>query len=289
MEIATLKAKVAQYLAAKRQDMPGILVFQQQSPSKIESAVYEPVLCLILQGSKATSVGDQCVLLEAGQALTVSHTLPVISEIIEASPAQPYIALILSLDMQLIDDLKRQLADVPLPTSETRSLAAGPFEDAWAVPLMRYLELAASPVDARILGPTALREIHYRLLLCNTGGMLRSLLVENGHAGRIAKAIAALRSDFRKPLRIPDLAKTAAMSESSFYNHFKTVTGTTPLQYQKDLRLIEAHALLTKMSYTVADAAFAVGYESPNQFSRDYSRKFGVPPSKGGRANTSLD
>jgi transcriptional regulator GlxA family with amidase domain len=135
-----------------------------------------------------------------------------------------------------------------------------------------------------VLGPSTLREIHYRLLLSPVGGMLRNLLVADSHASRVAKAIRRLRSEYRVPLKVPDLAKAAGMSASSFHEHFKAVTGTTPLQYQKDLRLIEAHALLTAMSHTVSEAAYEVGYESPNHFSRDYNRKFGLPPSRGASA-----
>jgi len=108
--------------------------------------------------------------------------------------------------------------------------------------------------------------------------MLRNLLVADSHASRVAKAIRRLRAEFRSPLSVSDLAKTAGMSASSFHQHFKAVTGTTPLQYQKDLRLIEARALLANASLTVSAAAYAVGYESPTHFSRDYSRKFGLPP-----------
>ncbi|MGL4975385.1 MAG: AraC family transcriptional regulator [Bosea sp. (in: a-proteobacteria)] len=289
MDIAEIKTQLARYQADPAREMPDILVFQRDAPSKIEAFIYEPVLCLVLQGSKVSSIGDQSVRLVPGDALIVSHTLPVVSQITEASPEEPYLALILSLDLKVIEDLHKQLTDVPMPKSDARSLSVGPPETAWLTPLMRYVELAESPLDAQVLGPSILREVHYRLLLSPTGAMLRSLLGENSHAGRIAKAISQLRSDYRKPLRVPDLAKTAAMSASSFHDHFKVVTGTTPLQYQKDLRLIEAHALLTTMKHTVADAAFAVGYESPNQFSRDYSRKFGAPPSKVTRVFTPAD
>jgi AraC-like DNA-binding protein len=136
------------------------------------------------------------------------------------------------------------------------------------------------PLDAKVLGPSILREIHYRLLLSPIGSMLRNLLVANSNASRVAKAIRRLRSEYRFPLKVPDLAKAAGMSASSFHEHFKAVTGTTPLQYQKDLRLIEARALLKERQKAVSEAAYAVGYESPTHFSRDYSRKFGLPPSK---------
>jgi transcriptional regulator GlxA family with amidase domain len=184
----------------------------------------------------------------------------------------------------LIHSLHDQVAPTRSPEADVRSLSAGPAEPAWLEPFVRYIDMAGAPLDVQVLGPSTLREVHYRLLQSSLGSMLNKLLLEDSRASRIAKAIRQLKSEYRLPLRMPDLARTAAMSASSFHEHFKAVTGTTPLQYQKDLRLIEAHALLLGMNHTVAEAAFAVGYESPNHFSRDYSRKFGLPPSRGANA-----
>ncbi len=264
----------------KEQEMPGLSVLCRDAPSDIEASVYEPVLCLILQGSKVTSIGDQTVELVPGDALLVSHDLPVVSRITKASRQDPYLAVILSLDLQLARSLYDQVGDAPLPMAGVRSLSVGPASAVWLAPLVRYFELVNSPLDAQVLGPSTLREIHFRLLLSPVGGMLRNLLVADSHASRVARAIERLRSDYRNPLRVPDLAKAAGMSASSFHEHFKAVTGTTPLQYQKDLRLIAAQALLVAMSHTVSEAAYAVGYESPNHFSRDYCRKFGLAPSR---------
>jgi AraC-like DNA-binding protein len=146
--------------------------------------------------------------------------------------------------------------------------------------LRRYLALADSPADAKGLGPIILKEIHYRLLTAPFGGMLRSLLRHDSKASAIARAIGHIRGDLRSPIAIPDLARRVGMSASSFHQHFKTVTSTTPLQYQKELRLLEARRLLKTGGASVTTAAFEVGYESPSQFSREYSRKFGLPPSQ---------
>jgi AraC-like DNA-binding protein len=264
----------------EKQVMPGLSVFCRQAPSAIEASIYEPALCLILRGSKVVSIGDQSVELRPGDALVISHDLPVVSRITQASAQVPYLAVVLFLDLQLMHGLCDQVAGAPVSDASVRSLAIGSPEAAWVAPLLRYVELSASQLDAQVLGPSTLREIHYRLLLSPTGGMLRNLLAVDGHASRIARAIGLLRSEYRTPLKVSDLAKAAGMSASSFHEHFKEVTGTTPLQYQKDLRLIEAQTLLKALSHSVSEAAYAVGYESPNQFSRDYSKKFGVPPSK---------
>jgi AraC-like DNA-binding protein len=259
---------------------PNLSVLRREAPSDIEATIYEPVMCLILQGSKVTSIGDQAVKLRAGDALLVSHDLPVVSRITEASIHKPYLAVILSLDMGLLRSLYNQVVDAPMHGAKVRSLSAGPVEQAWLEPLVRYFELINSPLDAKVLGPSINREIHYRVLLSPLGRMLRNLLVADSYASRIAKAIHKVRAEFHAPLGVSDLAKTAGMSASSFHEHFKSVTGTTPLQYQKDLRLIAARGLLVDRGQTVSEVAYAVGYESPTHFSRDYSKKFGLPPSR---------
>lgn len=262
------------------QKLPGLSVYRRTAISDIEAVIYEPVMCLILQGSKATSIGNQGVELRPGDALLVSHDLPVVSRITRASVQEPYLAVILSLDLGLVRSLYEQVSEAPLSGAEARPLSAGPADPSWLAPLVRYFELMDDPLDARVLGPSVLREIHYRLLLSPIGNMLRRLLVADSHASRVARAIRRVRAEYRSPLSVTDLAKTAGMSASSFHEHFKSVTGTTPLQYQKDLRLIEARTLVVDRNRTVSEAAYAVGYESPTHFSRDYSRKFGLPPSQ---------
>jgi AraC-like DNA-binding protein len=242
--------------------------------------VYDPVFCLILQGRKETSIGTQTANVGPGDALLVSHHLPVVSRITAASRREPYLAVIVTLDLALIRSLYEQVADVSLSDAGACSLAPCQADAALLEPLGRYLNLMDKPLDARVLGPGILRELHYRLLLSPAGGMLRSLLAADSHASRVARAIQVLRQEFRRPLSVPELASLAGMSETSFHQHFKAVTGTTPLQYQKDLRLIAARKSLIEQGHNVSAAAYDVGYESPTHFSRDYRRKFGKPPSK---------
>ena len=161
---------------------------------------------------------------------------------------------------------------------QATSLSVSRADPAWTEPMVRYLELMRAPVDAQVLGPMILKEIHYRLLMSPIGGMLRNLLSVDSRASRVAKSIQWIRARFREPLIVGDLAQVAGMSPSSFHEHFKSVTGTTPLQYQKDLRMIEARTLLERGVPSVSFVGFEVGYESPTQFSRDYSRKFGCSP-----------
>ena len=260
--------------------LPGLSVYSVNRITDFEAFIYDPVICLILQGSKQTTIGDQMVSLPAGHALVVSHDLPVRSKITEASAEKPYLALILSLDLGLIRGLYDLVgADVPIPTS-SRSLSSGPSEGPLNDAMARYLALRHAALDAQVLGPSIMREIHFRLLMSPMGGMLANMLSVNSHASRIAKAIARIRADYRKTIVIPALAESVGMSASSFHGHFKDVTGATPLQYQKDLRMIAARDLLRSGQHNVSSASYEVGYESPTHFSRDYQRKFGLSPSK---------
>ena len=258
--------------------LPAARIFQQNAVSTFEAVVYIPVICLILQGRKEINVGDQFVSLAEGDALLVSHDLPVTSRITEASADRPYRALILSVDLGILRSLYQQVGGAVSHTHHATSLSASAADPAWIDPMGRYLQLMDSPLDAQVLGPMILKEIHFRLLLSPIGGMLRNLLSVDSHASRIAKSIQQIRARFREPLVVRELAEVAGMSQSSFHEHFKSVTGTTPLQYQKDLRMIEARALLARGVTSVSVAGFEVGYESPTHFSRDYSRKFGCSP-----------
>ncbi len=259
--------------------LPNLAVFQRVSTSAVEASIYEPAICLILQGSKVVTTGDHMVSLNPGEALLISNEIPVVSHITKASRSEPYLALVLWLDMRLARSLHEQMLE-PMPLDiQPKSLSVAQSDSTWVSPLLKYVEVVNNPLDAKILGPSILREIHYRILLSATGSILRAILAADSHANRISKAIKRLRSEFRSPLKVADLATVASMSASSFHTYFKKITGTSPLQFQKDIRLLEARVLLTQRSSTVSEAAFAVGYESSAHFSRDYSKKFGLAPS----------
>ena len=258
--------------------LPATHIFQRDKVSPFEAVVYNPVICLILQGKKEMHIGQKRVSLATGDALLVSHDLPVTSKITEASPESPYRALIFSIDLDVLRSLYEQVGEAVSDAHHATSLSASVADPAWIKPMVRYLELMDAPLDAQVLGPMILKEIHFRLLMSPIGGMLRNLLSVDSHASRIAKSIQQIRANFRKPLVVGDLARVAGMSQSSFHEHFKSVTGTSPLQYQKDLRMIEARALLSRGLPSVSVVGFEVGYESPTHFSRDYSRKFGCSP-----------
>lgn len=255
--------------------MEGLLLFRRDVPSVLEASLYEPVLCLILQGRKQVAIGEQTLSFGPGECLLVSHDLPVRSRITKA----PYLALVFEVNVATIRKLYDEVGESALDSEHARAAETHRADPGLVDALRRYLALADSPADAKVLGPLTSREIHYRLLMAPFGGMLRSLIRHDSDASAIARAIGHIRRDIRAPVAIPELARRVGMSVSSFHEHFKAITSTTPLQYQKELRLLEARQLLTAGGATVTAAAYEVGYESSSQFSREYARKFGFPPS----------
>ncbi len=255
----------------------GLMV--RTAPGGMDARVYDPLACLILQGTKTTSFGDRTATVRAGDMVLVSHALPVVARVTEASPEAPYIALVVPIDIAELRSVRDQLGDEAFETGETDAYAASPASDAMLDTFDRYLRLADDPTQARVLEPLIRRELHLRFLTADNGTTLRDLLERNSYARNISRALGALRNDFRTRLEVAQLAQSVGMSASSFHRHFRTITSTTPLQYQKDLRLTEARKLLIAGDHSVSSVAFEVGYESPSQFSREYSRKFGTPPS----------
>jgi AraC-like DNA-binding protein len=257
------------------QPLPGLKLFRAPRTTAFEATLYEPVVCLIVQGKKEVTLGTRTLQAEAGALLLVSHDLPVVSRVLKA----PYLSLLLDVEIDLIRGLYDEVGDA-LDSENARALDVQRADEGLLGALHRYLTLAESPRDAKVLGPLIRKEIHYRLLRAPFGGMLRHLVRHDSHASAIARAIRQIREDYRSSIAVPELARSVGMSASAFHKHFKSVTATSPLQYQKDLRLLAAKRLLATGEASVTEAAFEVGYESPSQFSREYARKFGVPPSK---------
>ncbi len=256
--------------------MERLVVLRRDKASSLEASLYEPVLCLILQGRKEVSIGEESFSFGPGECLLVTHDLPVYSRITEV----PYLALVFEIDLSTIRKLYDELQQSAIETGRARAAETYRADPGLLDALRRYLELADSTADGKVLGPLISKEIHYRLLTAPFGGMLRTLIRHDSHASAIARAIGHIRGNLPSPIAIPDLARRVGMSTSAFHKHFRAVTSLTPLQYQKELRLIRARELLKTGGASVTTAAFAVGYESPSQFSREYARKYGVPPSR---------
>ncbi|WP_162651196.1 AraC family transcriptional regulator [Lentilitoribacter sp. Alg239-R112] len=255
-----------------------LFAMKYTEPTAFEATVYEPVTCMILQGAKEAVFDGKTCRSEAGQSFIVSHNLPIISRITKASEQEPYLALVVPIDLSILLSLHGQIIGHGVSTSEVTSLGMQKADDDFIDAMRRYFMLSQDETEANVMGPLILKELHFRLLRARHGGMLRQLLNRDSHASRISKAIAEIKKSFKTQIAINDLANIAGMSASSFHEHFKSITATSPLQYQKELRLMEARRLIAQGDISISSAAFEVGYESPTQFTREYTRKFGASP-----------
>jgi AraC-like DNA-binding protein len=258
--------------------LDALTLIRADRPTPIHPTCYEPVICLILQGSKEIEFGPHRVRASRGQSIIVSHDLPIRTRIVEASAARPYLVAVVRLDVGTLRNLADGVEDTEPASLNQVALEVSTAGTEIVDTLRRLAALIDTPADANVLAPLVLRELHYRLLQADQSTMLRQLLRRDSHASRIAKAIAKIRADLAEPLSVAELARVATMSASTFHQHFKEVTATTPLQYQKSLRLLEARRRIRDEGRSVTEAAFEVGYQSSTQFSREYARTFGVAP-----------
>jgi len=257
--------------------MPHLSLIRADAPSTPTPAVYEASLCLIAQGSKRVSIGEHSVVYDAAHYLLVSVELPLVGHVLDASPERPYLCCKIDLDAAILADLMASegggVARTDLPV-----LGVYPADPDLIDAACRLVGLLDRPDTIRALAPLIEREILYRLLTGPHGPMLRHIATAGSHLNQVSRAIAAIRRRFDAPIRIDDVAAEAGMSSSSLHVHFKAITHMTPLEYQKQLRLQEARRLMLAEGATASTAGFAVGYESPSQFSREYRRLFGAPP-----------
>lgn len=261
--------------------IPGLSLFRRDQPAPPAVCMIEPSLILVGRGEKRLWVGGEGYRYDPSRFLVTSLDLPANSEVMLASPEQPCVGLVLKLDVGM---LAEALSKGGLPAKRHPSMSSGAgigsMSSALEGALDRLLALLDEPEAIPVLAPLILREIHYRLLNTDQGTRLRQIIAVDGQGYRIAKAIDWLKVNYAIALRIDELAARVQMSAPTFHHHFRQLTGMSPLQYQKWLRLNEARRLMLTERLDVSRAAFAVGYESPSQFSREYARLFGTAPSR---------
>lgn len=254
--------------------VPGLFLVSGERPGALEHAISKPLVCLVLQGSKRVTIGPRTVTFAAGDAMIVTANVPTVSRIREASAARPYLAVALDLDPTVIAELAMTLGAHEASKEPAFDDAEVQLRDA----VWRLVRLLEQPRSLAVLGPSLVREIHYWLLLGRQGPAIRHLGLPESRVRRIGRAVALLRRDYARPLTIEQLADAAGMSRSAFHRHFRAVTSLSPLQFQKQLRLIEARRLLISEGKSASRAAFEVGYASVSQFTREYARLHGRPP-----------
>jgi AraC-like DNA-binding protein len=265
--------------------LPGLMVYRADRLQGSVCSVYEPCVALVVQGSKRVVLGSDTLVYGSTRYLITSLELPTVATILEASPEQPYLAVVLKLDLREVATLMLS-GQLPAPSArrdppeerERRAMTTGPVTPPLLDAFARLIELAEQAHNAPVLAPLVLREIHYRLLTGEQGGRLRQIAAVGSQGHQIARAIDWLKDHYAEGLRVEELAREVRMSLSTFHHQFKALTAMSPLQYQKQLRLNEARRLMLLHDLDAASAAYRVGYESASQFSREYSRQFGAPP-----------
>lgn len=241
--------------------------------------VYQPMLHLVLQGAKTLSIGDRVLTYEAGTYFVVPVDIPATGQIRSAGSGRPYLALSLTLEPAVIASLLLEKSDShgqPHPACFCALPAPAEMMDAW----LRMMRLVDRPQEVAMMAPMIEREILFRALQGPQGGLMREIARPDGRLPQIRRAIHWIREHYTEPFRVEALAAMADMSVPAFYRHFKAITAMAPIQYQKRLRLLRARWLLLFEPRDAASIAFAVGYESASQFSREYARLFGLPPAR---------
>lgn len=259
--------------------VPGLTLLRSDQAKQPHYLVYKPALCIVVQGAKWAMFGDRRLDYRAGQALVVSVEMPALGTVCEASPSEPYLGVIIEFDLSAMREVRDSLETPPTGGGErSRGIFVTDFAGPLADCALRMVRLLDTPAAIPILYPALMREICYWLLSGPHGAEVMSMTLASSHTRCVLDAIHALRDRFSEPVRIEELASVARLSPSAFHRQFKSITSMTPLQYQKQLRLMEARRLMLAEEANVETAACQVGYESASQFSREYSRLFGLPP-----------
>jgi len=268
-----------------RELVPHLTLWTSDRPTPSTPVIYEPMLYFTLQGIKRMAVGERQLDHRPGTFLLASIDVPVVCTVIDCSPQQPYLGLAIRLEPAVVGSL---LLDVPprpervldAAHDELELMTISPSTRAMEDALLRFVRLVEAPDDVPLLAPMIERELLYRVLQSEHGAMLRQFARADSRLSQIQRAVTWIRAHLAEPLPVETLAGVASMSVSSFHRHFKAVTGLSPLAYHKQMRLQEARRRLLAEPGAVASVAFSVGYESASQFSREYTRQFGMPPAR---------
>ena len=258
----------------------GLTLFRAETLTQPNSSMMDASLCMIAQGKKQVILSEEAYTYDSNHFLFTAIDLPVITQVLEASVEQPYLSIVLRLDPYVLAQIMLE-AHIPFKDTNTekKGMAVGVVNSELNDAFIRLLKLLDTPQDIPILSPLIIKEIFYRLLMSPQGDRLKRIVAVGTTGHRIVKAIEWLKTNFTKSFSIEELSSTMGMSASSFHQHFRDITSMSPLQYQKRMRLTEARRLLMTEECDISSTSMQVGYESLSQFSREYKRFFGVPPS----------
>lgn len=257
--------------------LPAVRLLRSNRPLLRTPVLYEPGIVIVGQGRKRGYLGEEVYVYDAQHYLAVSVPVPFTMET-DATEAEPLLALYIQLDLAVVAELLLNDASASFSKASPRGMYATPLDATLRDAVIRLLRALDSPLDAKVLGPALVREIHYRVLASEQGASMRAALSAHGQFAKVARALRQIHKRYSTPLSVNELAATARMSAPSFHAHFKAITRSSPMQYLKSVRLHQARLLMAQSGRTAAAAAAEVGYESPSQFSREFKRLFGVTP-----------
>jgi len=260
--------------------IPRVDICVGQGSTDKTPCLYRSMICFILQGSKRVAINDHLLSYDSEQYLISALDLPLSGQILDTDEGQPYVAVSLVLDPAILAQLAVTIPAVSESAQKGMGITINPMTSSLRDTLLRLLSLLDTPADIPVLGPMVERELLYRLLQGPQGRLLRQIAQPDGALGSIRRAVAWIRDNYSVRLRIEALCDASGMSRASLHRHFRSMTGLSPVQYQKQLRLQEARQLLLAGEHRASDVAYAVGYESASQFSREYLRQFGTPPAR---------
>ncbi len=260
-------------------EVPHLAITQSTASRTKTCSVVDPMIGLVLQGGKVVNFGSHQIACAAGDIVVLGQALPMVSGTINPTKDQPYVAIYLGLEMPILRNFYSELAD-QVNVAPASALDAGAADAEFIDAFARLFRLRRDSVALKALGNATLQEVYFWALRSQFSQPLHQIIHADSKANQIARAISYIRKKYREPIKADDLASIAGMSASVFYESFKKITSNSPLQYQKDLRLLEAHRMLQLSDSPVSRVAHSVGYESAAQFSREFSRKFGAPPTR---------
>lgn len=279
-ELVTLTEKYAVKEGINSTDIPRLELHKFSTPIAPIHSLYQPAVCFVLQGKKTMLVGDQLYSYEPNKYLVVALDLPFSGQVVSASTNEPYLALKLDIDIAMLSGIMLELSSEKLNHNVGSAVYVSQLHDELLSAVTRLVRLLDKPKDAPVLAPHVEHEILYWLINGEQGRNLFRIINGDSKIRQITKVINHIKINFKEHFEIKDLLDLASMSQASFFQHFKSVTNMTPIQYQKQLRLQEARRLMFMAHSDISNAGYNVGYDSPSQFSREYSRLFGLPPSK---------
>ena len=285
---AELARKIASFIGSEQNritEIPGVSLHRRTSPTPPCRTTYHPGVIVVAQGRKQVNLGRSSFIYDESRFLLTAVDLPIVSWVAEATEEVPCLVLSLRLDMSMVRELLgREEIHVAEAPSHSPAMSIGETTPEFLNACCRLMDLLDSPQDIPFLSGLIQREIIYRILRGPEGARLRAVATLGDQSHRTAKAIAWVTANYAKPLLVEELAQLANMGVSTLHHHFRMLTSMSPLQYQKQLRLQSARSLMLNNGLDAASAAFEVGYESPTQFNREYSRFFGQPSMRDIRA-----